>query len=95
MGIKPVKILKQASPMLTNTSHRPPHAWLTPADMVLALPPPQLRTSASANQDFQARGKITLALHLLSLPTSLSLLQISHSTLSKQHIKLSPILTFF
>ena len=53
------KILKQASPCSQIPLHRPPHAWLTPADMVLALPPPQLHTSASANQDFQARGKIT------------------------------------
>ena len=52
----------------TPLHHRPPHAWPTLADTVLAWPPPQPRTSASANRDIQARGKITLPPQI-SLPT--------------------------
>ena len=47
---------------------RPPHAWLTLADTVLALRPLQQHTSASANQDIQARGKILFLCHFTYEP---------------------------
>ena len=66
LGPKPVKSGQKRSK--TPLHHRPPHAWPTLADTVLAWPPPQPHTSASANRDIQARGKITLPPQI-SLPT--------------------------